>query len=69
MITICGEFVLIIFCGSIYPYKCVFVVNGSGWILSVGVMKLDEGLFYTWVYVIDSGIRNGFDLEKNIGII
>ena len=28
-------------------------------------MKLDEGLFYTWVYVIDRGIRNGFDFEKN----
>ena len=42
----------------------MFVVNSSGWILSVGVMKLDEGLFYTWVYVIDRGIRNGFDFEK-----
>ena len=52
------------FCGSICQYKCVFVVNSSGWILSVGVMKLDEGLFYTWVYVIDRGIRNGFDFEK-----
>ena len=43
----------------------MFVVNSSGWILSVGVVKLDESLLYTWGYVIDRGIRNGFDFEKN----
>ena len=47
----------------------MFVVNGSGWILSVGVMKLDEGLFCTWAYVIDRGIRNDFDFEKNMNYL
>ena len=42
----------------------MFVVNSSGWISSVGVMKLDEGLFCTWAYVIDRGIRNDFDFGK-----
>ena len=64
MIFICGEFVLIIFVGGSVNISVCLFVNSSGWILSVGVVKFDESLLYTWSYIIDWGIRNGFDFEK-----